>query len=281
MLISDWLKIEYGEKLYKIYLHSGCGCPGRCAFCAQGGSSVSPDAALPLEEQYKQAVAAVSRKYRNGSYIAYFGSYTNTYGDVARLEALYRQALELDGVKILSIATRPDCLGAEMLDMLARLRKLAPVWVELGLQTANEQAAARFGRGYGNDCYIQAARELRKRGIAVITHCILGLPDDADFAPTAAILNAYSDGVKFTQLYRVKGSAWEHSDIPTLSLENYTERLRQAIGMLDEKIVLHRLTGDPPQDALIAPLWCKDKRKANNYIRQKMAMTAQKQEARA
>ena len=267
MLLSEYLKKEYGEKLYKIYLHSGCTCPGRCAFCAHGGSSVSPDAALPLEEQYKQAVAAISRKYRNGSYIAYFGSYTNTYGDVTRLEALYRRALELDGVKILSIATRPDCLGAEMLDMLSRLRQMAPVWVELGLQTAHEGAAAQFGRGYDNACYIQAAQELRKRGIVVITHCILGLPDDDDFAPTAALVNAYSDGVKFTQLYLVKDSAWAHSDIPTLSLEDYTERLRQAIGMLDEKIVLHRLTGDPPQETLIAPLWCRNKRKANNYIR--------------
>ena len=235
MLISDWLKTEYGEKLYKIYLHSGCGCPNRCAFCACGGSSVSPDAALPLEEQYKAAVAAISRKYRNGSYIAYFGSYTNTYGDAEKLEALYRRALALEGVKILSIATRPDCLGTEMLEMLSRLREIAPVWVELGLQTGNEAAAAAFGRGYGNACYIRAAQELRRRGIVVITHCILGLPDDEDFTPTAALLNAYTDGVKFTQLYLAKGSRWADAGIPTLSLE--------------------------------APLWCKDKRKANNYIR--------------
>lgn len=271
MLISDWLKTEYGEKLYKIYLHSGCMCPGRCAFCAHGGSSVSPDAALPLEEQYKQAVAAVSRKYRNGSYIAYFGSYTNTYGGVARLEALYRRALALDGVKILSIATRPDCLGVEMLDMLSRLRQIAPVWVELGLQTGNEAAAAAFGRGYDNACYVRAAQELRRRGIMVITHCILGLPDDEDFVPTAQLLNTCTDGVKFTQLYLVRGSAWAESDIPTLSLEDYTERLMAAIGMLDERIVLHRLTGDPPQEDLMAPLWCKNKRHANNYIRKRLS----------
>lgn len=270
MLLSEYLKKEYGEKLYKIYLHSGCKCPGRCAFCAHGGSSVSPDAALSLEDQYKQAVAAISRKYRNGSYIAYFGSYTNTFGDVAELELLYRRALMLDGVKVLSIATRPDCLGAQMLDMLSRLRKIAPVWVELGLQTGNEAAAKGFGRGYDNACYIRAAQELRRRGILVITHCILGLPNDGDFAPTAALLNACTDGVKFTQLYLVQGSDWAQMDIPTLSLEAYTERLIDAIGMLDERIVLHRLTGDPPQDALIAPLWCKDKRKANNYIRQKL-----------
>ncbi len=271
MLLHEYLKKEYGEKLYKIYLHSGCMCPGRCAFCAHGGSSVSPDAALPLEEQYRQAVAAISRKFRNGSYIAYFGSYTNTFGDVATLESLYRRALELDGVKILSIATRPDCLGPEMLDMLSRLRQMAPVWVELGLQTGNEAAAEAFGRGYDNARYVRAAQELRKRDIVVITHCILGLPDDEDFAPTAALLNAYTDGVKFTQLYLVRGSVWADADIPTLSLEEYTERLMGAIGMLDERIVLHRLTGDPPQDALIAPKWCKDKRKANNTIRKRLS----------
>ncbi|MBO5783475.1 MAG: TIGR01212 family radical SAM protein [Clostridia bacterium] len=271
MILSEYLKKEYGEKLYKIYLHSGCICPGRCAFCAHGGSSVSPDAALPLEEQYKGAVAAISRKYRNGSYIAYFGSYTNTYGDPTALEALYRRALALDGVKILSIATRPDCLGPQMLDMLSRLRQIAPVWVELGLQTGNEAAATAFGRGYDNACYVQAAQELRRRGIVVITHCILGLPNDEDFAPTAKLLNACTDGVKFTQLYLVRDSAWAESDIPTLSLEDYTERLMAAIGMLDERIVLHRLTGDPPQDALIAPKWCKDKRRANNYIRKRLS----------
>ncbi len=268
--VSNWLKATYGEKLYKLYLHSGCRCPGRCAFCAHGGSSVSPDATLPLEEQYEQARAAISRKFKNSSYIAYFGSYTNTYGEVKQLEALYRRALALPGVKVLAIATRPDCLGAEMLAMLARLRQVAPVWVELGLQTAKEGAAARFGRGYDNARYIEAAKALRALDIHVVTHCILGLPDDDDFAPTAALLNAYTDGVKFTQLYLVKDSLWAGEKIPTLSLEDYTDRLCSAIDMLDSRIVLHRLTGDPPQEALIAPSWCKDKRKANNYIRGKL-----------
>ena len=271
MLISDWLKATYGEKLYKLYLHSGCSCPGRCAFCAHGGSSVTPDAALPLEAQYEQARAAIARKFKNNSYIAYFGSYTNTYGDPIALESLYRRALALPGVKILSIATRPDCLDAQMLAMLGRLREIAPVWVELGLQTANETAAARFGRGYDNACYVRAAAALRAMDIHVITHCILGLPDDDDFTATAALLNACTDGVKFTQLYLVKDSAWAAEKIPTLSLESYTDRLLTAMRLLDERIVIHRLTGDPPQDALIAPLWCKDKRKANNYIRNRLS----------
>lgn len=270
--VSDWLKAQYGEKLYKLYLHSGCHCPGRCAFCAHGGSSVSPDAALPLEQQYEQAKAAISRKFKNDSYIAYFGSYTNTYGSVEELEPLYRRALALPGVKVLAMATRPDCLGADMLAMLTRLRRIAPVWVELGLQTGNEAAARAFGRGYDNACYVRAAQELRALDIHIITHCILGLPGDDDFADTAALLNAHTDGVKFTQLYRVKDSLWANADIPTLSLEAYTDRLLSAIGMLDEGIVIHRLTGDPPQDALIAPGWCKDKRKANNYIRKRLSI---------
>lgn len=272
IFVSDWLKAEYGEKLYKLYLHSGCSCPGRCAFCAHGGSSVAPDAALPLEEQAKQAKAAIARKFKTGSYIAYFGSYTNTFGDAAYLEALYRRALALPGVKILAIATRPDCLGEDMIGMLARLRELAPVWVELGLQTGNEEAAAAFGRGYDNDCYTKAADTLRGMGIHVVTHCILGLPNDDDFSPTAALLNGHTDGVKFTQLYRITGSAWADADIPTLTLSQYTERLTQALAMLDERIIIHRLTGDPPQNELIAPLWCKDKRKANNYIRKRLSL---------
>ncbi len=270
--VSDWLKATYGEKLYKIYLHSGCSCPGRCAFCAHGGSSVSPDGALPLEEQYEQARTAISRKCKNSSYIAYFGSYTNTYGDPIALERIYRRALALPGVKVLAIATRPDCLGADMLAMLARLRKTAPIWVELGLQTANQRAAARFGRGYENARYIEATRALRALDIHVVTHCILGLPEDDDFAPTAALLNECTDGVKFTQLYLVKDSLWAGERIPTLSLEDYADRLCSAIDMLDEGIVLHRLTGDPPQDALIAPSWCKDKRKANHYIRKRLSI---------
>lgn len=269
--VSDYLKAEYGETLYKLYLHSGCTCPGRCAFCAHGGSSVSPDATLPLDEQYAQARAAISRKYKNNSYIAYFGSYTNTFGEVERLESCYRQALALPGVKILDIATRPDCLGEEMLAMLGRLQQIAPIWVELGLQTGNQAAADAFGRGYDNACYAKAADALRAMGIHVITHCILGLPNDEDFSPTAALLRGHTDGVKFTQLFRIKGSDWAHADIPTLTLEEYTERLLQAIDMLDESIVIHRLTGDPPPHELIAPDWCKDKRKANNYIRKRLS----------
>lgn len=271
ILLSDHLQKTYGEKLYKLYLHSGCGCPGRCAFCAHGGSSVSPDATLPLAAQYEMARQAVAKKYKNGSYIAYFGSYTNTYGEVERLEALYRQALELAGVKILSIATRPDCLGEDMLAMLGRLRAIAPIWVELGLQTGNEQAAAAFGRGYDNATYQKAAQTLRAMGITVVTHCILGLPQDEDFAPTAELLNRCTDGVKFTQLYRIRGSAWENAPIEALSLEAYTERLMQALALLDDSIVIHRLTGDPPQEELLAPAWCKDKRRANNYIRKRLS----------
>lgn len=269
--VSDYLKAEYGEKLYKLYLHSGCACPGRCAFCAHGGSSVSPDATLPLVEQYEQARAAVSRKFKNDSYIAYFGSYTNTFGEVERLESCYRQALALPGVKILDIATRPDCLGEEMLAMLGRLLTIAPIWVELGLQTGNQAAADAFGRGYDNACYAKASETLRAMGIHVITHCILGLPNDEDFSPTAALLRGHTDGVKFTQLFRIKGSDWAHADIPTLTLEEYTQRLLRALDMLDEGIVIHRLTGDPPPHELIAPDWCKDKRKANNYIRKRLS----------
>jgi radical SAM protein (TIGR01212 family) len=271
IFVSDYLTATYGEKLYKLYLHSGCSCPGRCAFCAHGGSSVSPDATLPLTAQYEQARAAISRKFKKDSYIAYFGSYTNTFGEVTRLESLYRQALALPGVKILDIATRPDCLDDEMLAMLGRLRQIAPIWVELGLQTGNQAVASNFGRGYDNACYLRAADALRAMGIHVITHCLLGLPGDDDFSPTAALINGHTDGVKFTQLFRIKGSDWADADIPTLTLEHYTQRLMQAIGMLDEGVVLHRLTGDPPQDELIAPDWCKDKRKANNYIRKRLS----------
>ena len=183
--LNDNLKAEYGCKVYKLSLSSGCSCPNRdgvngtrgCIFCDGAGAFAE---AGPIPEQLENAKKRVAAKLkgREVKYIAYFQSFTNTYGPIERLEPLYRAAMAPEDVVILSIATRPDCLSPAMLELLGRLNEVKPVWVELGLQTIHSKSVEYIRREYQLSVFDFAVRALKKRGITVIVHQILGLPGE-------------------------------------------------------------------------------------------------------
>ena len=277
--LNEYLKKTYGTKVYKLALSSGCSCPNRdgtlgnrgCTFCDGAGAFAE---AGPIPEQIAAAKLRVAAKVRDDAkYIAYFQSFTNTYGTVERLEPLYRQAMEPEDVVALSIATRPDCLPEEMLDLLERLNCIKPVWVELGLQTMHPETAKRIRRGYELPVFEQAVRALKQRGITVIVHQILGLPGETaeQTVQTARYIGqSGADGVKFHLLHILQGTAlaeeWQKGTVRTLEMDAYIAVLEDCVRQIPREMVIHRLTGDGAKRDLLAPLWSGDKKRVLNAI---------------
>ena len=290
--LSDYLKSEYGEKLYKISLSSGCTCPtrdgsiavGGCIFCSEGGSGdfaaksagkengaiVTPD---ELDVQIKEAKRRVSKKTHADRFIAYFQSYTNTYGDIQALRELYTAAIKRPDIAVLSVATRPDCLPDEVVGMLSDLNKIKPVWVELGLQTSNEASAKYIRRAYKNGIYKDAVSRLNKAGIKVVTHIILGLPGETYDDMKASLDYAVSCGtwgVKLQLLHVLSGTDLEKDYragmFSVMNMDEYVSTVTSLVKTLPENIVVHRLTGDGPKNLLIAPLWSADKKRVINAL---------------
>ncbi len=280
--VSNELKKRFGCKVYKIALSSGCTCPNRdgtigvggCIFCSEHGSGdFAQDALLPIKEQIRRGKQLVASKNPNGKYIAYFQSYTNTYGPVEMLEPKFREAMEDDEVVILSVATRPDCISDEMLALLARLNRIKPVWVELGLQTIHERTAQYIRRGYSLNVYDEAIARLRSCGIEVIVHVILGLPFESKedmLATVKYVADSGANGIKLQLLHVLKGTdlAGEYAEgkFEVLTMEQYLGILRDALALLPPEMVVHRLTGDGSRRDLIAPLWSADKKRVLNEI---------------
>ena len=282
-MLSEALLAQYGEKVYKLSLSAGCTCPNRdgtvgvggCAFCSAGGSGDFAAGPAPLEEQIAEARARIARKTDARKFIAYFQSFTNTYGDPERLESLYRQTLLRPEIVALSLGTRPDCLGPEIMEMLRRLNEIKPVWVELGLQTAHDATAARMNRGYPLTVFTDAYRRLKAAGLTVIVHLIFGLPGEsrADMLDTVRFVVSLEppvDGVKLQMLHVLKGTAlgarYEAEPFPLLSLEEYADLIARSVRILPETTVLHRLTGDAPGPLLLAPEWTRNKKRVLNTI---------------
>lgn len=280
--LDYYIKETFGEKLYKLSLDGGMTCPNRdgtldnrgCIFCSAGGSGdFAGDRRLSIKEQMLQAKQLVKRKHTGSSYIAYFQAYTNTYASVDYLEKIFTEAIDEPDVKVLSIATRPDCLSREILELLSRLNKIKPVWVELGLQTIHKESADFIRRGYDLDVFEKAVYDLKNIGISVITHVILCLPhEDTDMMlETISYLNKLPiDGIKLQLLHVLKGTdlakVYEAAPFELPDLEEYIELLGKIVSHLREDIVIHRLTGDGPKPLLIAPLWTGNKRLVLNRI---------------
>ena len=280
--LDYYIKETYGEKLYKLSLDGGMTCPNRdgkldsrgCIFCSAGGSGdFAGDRRLSIREQISEAKQLVSRKHTGSSYIAYFQAYTNTYAPVDYLERIFTEAISEPDIRILSIATRPDCLSSEVLELLSRLNQIKPVWVELGLQTMHKKSADFIRRGYDLDVFEKAVYDLKNIGITVITHVILCLPDENTtmMLETISYLNELPiDGIKLQLLHILKGTdlanVYEANPFSLPNLEEYVELLGQIISHLREDIVIHRLTGDGPKSLLIAPLWTGNKRLILNHI---------------
>ncbi len=288
--LSEHYRRRFGCKVYKLSLQSGCSCPNRdgnigfggCIFCSEGGSGDFAAPLLPIEEQIQIAKHRVEHKLpkdKSGRYIAYFQSYTNTYGDVKRLSVLYRKTLSFPVIVGISIGTRPDCLPEEMLDMLSELNTIKPVTVELGLQTVHNKTAEKIHRGYNTDVFEKAYKSLTLRGIEVVVHVILGLPGEniADMLDTIdylAELKPVLPGIKLQLLHILKGTAlaaeYSKNHFPIFTMDEYTDLVVECIRRLPEETVIHRMTGDGPKSLLIAPEWSGDKKRVLNMLNRKL-----------
>ncbi|MBR3353918.1 MAG: TIGR01212 family radical SAM protein [Oscillospiraceae bacterium] len=281
--ISEVLKKQYGEKLYRISLTSGCTCPNRdgtigtggCTFCSRSGSGDFSPAFLPLRDQIEEGKKRIESKTNAKRFIGYFQSFTNTYGDQERLKSLFSETIDQPEIAILSIGTRPDCLEQDMIDFLSVLNRKKPVWVELGLQTTNEQTAERIHRGYKLPVFDDAYKRLKDAGLAVIVHVILGLPGETkdDMLNTVRYLSSLEpvlDGIKLQMLHVLEGTAlaeeFKESPFHILSLEEYTNIVIECLKSLPDNTVVHRFTGDGPKKLLIEPQWSWDKKKVLNYM---------------
>ena len=281
--LSDVLKEQYGEKVYKLSLSSGCTCPNRdgtlgtggCTFCSEGGSGDFAAPLAPLSEQIENAKARIRRKTDARKFIAYFQSFTNTYGDVRRLEALYTEAITRPEIVALSLGTRPDCLGPDVMAMLGRLNRIKPVWVELGLQTVHERTAEAVHRGYSLQTFETGCRALKAAGLTVIVHVIFSLPgetreDMLDTVRYLAALDPPPDGVKLQMLHILRGTQlaeqYAAEPFPLLTQEEYADLVAESLRILPQDTVVHRLTGDAPGKLLVAPEWTRNKKRVLNAI---------------
>ncbi len=280
--LDYYIKQTFGEKLYKLALDGGMTCPNRdgslgnrgCIFCSAGGSgdfAGSRNASIKSQLAYGKEL--VSKKHTGSGYIAYFQAYTNTYAPVSYLEKIFMEAISEPDVKVLSIATRPDCLSDEILHLLERLNKIKPVWIELGLQTIHKESADFIRRGYELDVFEKAVYDLNRIGVSIIVHTILCLPNEttAHMLETISYLNRMPiDGIKLQLLHILKytdlGTYYENTPFPLPDLDEYMELLGTLISHLRPDIVIHRLTGDGPKPLLIAPLWTCNKRLVLNSI---------------
>ena len=281
-MLSDYYREKYGCKVYKLSLDGGFTCPNRdgtvgergCIFCAGDGSGAFAEKYCgSLRQQMENAMQRVKSKNKDGKYIAYFQSFTNTYGPVEYLRKLYLEAIAPENIVGLAIGTRPDCVGEDVVALLAEINAIKPVSVELGLQTVHEKTAEYIRRGYATGVYLDAVRRLKEAGLEVVTHIILGLPGetvDMMVETTRQAAAAGTDGVKFHMLHVLRGTDLEKEyaagTFEVLTLEEYGEILKKCISVLPAHIVIHRITGDGAKKDLIAPLWSGDKKRVLNYL---------------
>jgi len=280
--LDYYLKQTYGEKLYKIALDGGMSCPNRdgklgtngCIFCSAGGSGdFAGDRNISIRQQIQNGKSQVQKKHTGSSYIAYFQAYTNTYAPINYLEKIFMEAILEPDIKILSIATRPDCLSDEILELLKKLAQIKPVWIELGLQTIHKSSSDFIRRGYELDVFEKAVYNLKKIGVSVIVHTILYLPNESRemMTETISYLNQLPiDGIKLQLLHVL-----EHTDLALYyknqpfhlpDLNEYAETLGMLLMHLRPDIVVHRITGDGPKSILIEPKWTGNKRLVLNTI---------------
>lgn len=281
--VNEYLKTKYCCKVYKLSLQADVTCPVRdgkidtrgCIFCSEGGSgdfAACRNKSIP--EQIEEAKSRVSAKTGpDAKYIAYFQSFTNTYGDIDYLEKVYRQAMEPDDIVAVSIGTRPDSISAEMYELLGELNKIKPIWIELGLQTIHPVSAEYIRRGYDLPVYDECVKKLRSLGIDVIVHVILGLPGETTEDMKATVNYVCSSGVqgiKLQLLHVLKGTDlyqdYLAGKVSVMTMEEYMALLQELIPLIPDDIVVHRLTGDGPKKLLVAPLWTADKKKVINEI---------------
>ena len=283
--ISEVLKARYGCKVYKLSVDAGFTCPNRdgslgergCIFCSAEGSGDFAISGRDIKAQLIQAKERVESKNKGGKYIAYFQAFTNTYAPVDHLRALYLAAMEQEEIVELAIATRPDCVGDEVVALFAELNSIKPITVELGLQTIHEQTARYIRRGYPTAVFDDAVKRLKAAGLSVVVHMILGLPGESEqqMLETADhIGKSGADGIKLQLLHVLKGTDlatdYAAGKFECLTLEEYLSLLEKCLALLPKEMVVHRLTGDGAKRDLIAPLWSADKKKVLNVLKNRL-----------
>ena len=281
--LNKYLKDTFNTKVYKIALNAGFTCPNRdgkldtrgCIFCSGNGSGdFSESPLLSISEQIEEGKKRVSKKIGDGGkYIAYFQAFTNTYAPVEKLREVFSEAINHPDIVAVSIATRPDCLPEEVLDLLDELNAIKPVWVELGLQTIHKKSAEYIRRCYPLSIYDEAVSNLKKRNLTVIVHVILGLPGESrnDMLETVKyVCDSGIDGIKLQLLHILKGTDlakdYEKGAFDALSLDEYVSIVVDCLKIIPSNIVIHRMTGDGDKKILIAPEWSMDKKHVLNTL---------------
>lgn len=280
--LNQYLKDTFGEKVYKLALDAGFTCPNRdgtlgtggCIFCSGAGSGDFAECRnLSVTEQIARGKKRLEKKIKSGKYIAYFQAFTNTYAPVEKLRNVYEEALMQPDVVAISIATRPDCLPHDVIDLLAELNRIKPVWVELGLQTIHEKSAEYIRRGYPLVVYDDAVRRLKNARLTVITHIILGLPGETEeeMKQTVSYVGAGgADGIKLQLLHVIHGTDLEKEYLAgkfrTLELDEYVRLVADCLELLPRNMVIHRMTGDGDKRTLVAPMWSADKKRVLNAL---------------
>lgn len=276
------LRQTFGEKVYRLSLNGGMTCPNRdgtvntggCIFCSSGGSGdFATASSLSVTTQIEQAKSRIRQKTACKKFIVYFQAYTNTYAPVDYLRSLFTEAIQHPDIAALSIATRCDCLPADVLDLLEELNRIKPVWIELGLQSIHDTTLDAIHSGFHYTQYLDAVYALSDRNIPVITHLILGLPGESQEMMLASVRQVASlpvSGIKLQLLHVLKGtelgSLYEASPFPLFSMEEYCDFIVTCIELLPPEITIHRITGDGPRSLLLAPLWSTDKKRVLNTI---------------
>ncbi len=278
--LNEHYRERFGEKVYKLSLDGGFTCPNRdgtlgskgCIFCT-GSGEFAEKSCESISLQLERAKERVKAKNKSGKYIAYFQSFTNTYAPIEKLKELFYSAIEPDYIVGLAIGTRPDCLEQEKIELLKEINKIKPVSIELGLQTVHDRTAQYIRRGYKSEVYFDAVKRLKAADIEVVTHIIIGLPDETqeDILETVRqVVNIGSDGFKFHLLHVLKDTDLEkeynEGKIKVLSLEEYAKILKSCLNLLPDTACVHRITGDGAKKNLIAPLWSADKKKVLNFL---------------
>lgn len=279
---NKYLKDKFGQKIYKISLDGGFTCPNRdgktgtrgCIFCSKGGSGdFAESREMSITKQIESGKKKVEKKIKSGKYIAYFQAFTNTYAPVEMLRQKYEEAINHSDIVALSIATRPDCLGDDVLRLLDEMNKIKPVFVELGLQTIHQESAKYIRRGYDLNVYDKAVRDLKKIGVNVVVHVILGLPNESenDMLETVKyVCESGANGIKLQLLHVIDGTDlakdYEKGLFKTLEFDEYVNLIVKCVKIIPKDIVIHRLTGDGAKKDLIAPLWSADKKRVLNAI---------------
>lgn len=280
--LNNYLRDRFGDKVYKISLNAGFTCPNRdgkidtrgCIFCSKGGSGdFAESALLSIDEQIELGKKKVESKIKSGKYIAYFQAFTNTYAPVESLREKFMQAIVRDEIVALSIATRPDCLGDDVISLLDELNSIKPIFVELGLQTIHERTAEYIRRGYTLNTHDDAVKRLKAIGVNVVVHIILGLPNESKndmLESVKYVCESGIDGIKLQLLHILKGTdladEYLSGKVKVLELDEYIDIVTSCVDIIPENIVIHRLTGDGAKKDLIAPLWSADKKNVLNKI---------------